>query len=257
MTAPNTNQNENNLSDTPINEEPQVPAWQVAVFEAHQARMRAETEANELRNRINQAPPREPDPIPEGEVFNNPAQFLSRIRNEIKESTAPLNSFIVEFQRKENYQRLKNHIRSTLGADQLATFQRAEPYIDSHFLNNPQLVPDIPTFQTVLQNVIGQMAMNGTLFPVQPNNNNNSNRNNSNMNQNPPTIPPNVRPSGPPANNSPLVQVELTENERRLARESNLSPEEYVIMRDTDPNQSGTAWKKILADRKARANGGQ
>lgn len=222
--------------------EPQIPAWQAAVFEANQRANRAEQIAAQLQHQQS-APPIPPvTPLEPGDVFQNPELFRNRINQDMANTVAPINNFMQEMQRERNYNRLKSSIKAQ-NPGQAASLAQIEHLIDNEFLhNNTTLSIDPMTFANVVRTIVGGLYLQGAFNqPNQPNQ------------STPPVIPPNTRPSAPLPRTTSAPKFDessLSENERRLMREQGMTVEEFITMRDTPPNEVTTVWKAILQKRK-------
>lgn len=231
-----------------------IPVWQKVVFESNQAaareRIRAENAERELAEL--RRPTIVEEPLVEGEPFANPAKFLDRIQRAMDKSVGPVNEFMATQNRNAAYNKLKNSIKRGANADALANFAKLEPLIDQAYEDDPSLSITTQEFERQIKMAVGTLTLSGgfgnnTPAPRVPN-------------RDPKMIPPSVRPTPSVIRNDNRNEVDvsqLTENERRLAREAGMTPSEYVRMRDTPDHDQGEMWRTIKAERKVRAAGGR
>lgn len=229
----------------------QIPAWQATLFEANQSRLRAEERARQLEAQLAQNQPKPIEtPLEPTDIIQNPENVIQRINRDMAQQVAPLNEYIKNQQRLQKYAQLK-----ALAKQQVPAFAQIEHLVDSQFNNNPLLQPDEPTLVAVIQNVLGALHLQGAFNQPNPLINNQI----QNPNQNNQMIPPNLPPS-PPARrqiNTPVepTDADLTENERRLAREQGWNPSEFIKMRDASPDQVTAVYRELLKSRKDKKGG--
>lgn len=154
------------------------------------------------------------------------------IREEVAASMVGVNNFIANFQREQDIAKLKNLYRNN---PQFAPiFQHAESHVDALLANASSVNSN--TIQMALLTVggaiaTGQLQIPGFTLGLVGNNNPNPTTNPNPAPRNP-TIPPETpRTTTPlPLNNPTNTNTprQLTESERRLARSSNLTDEQYL-----------------------------
>ena len=188
-----------------------------------------EDTAKEQNRRLNEqaaAPPaQQQEPEPEGDFFADPRQVL---RQEMDRMMAPIRSEIASMKAGDAAAQAWAEV-TTMFPD----FETWRPYIDR--LIQMQGITDITsgTLQSLYYTAKGYAASQGIDVGAQqggvnvPPQNQGGNR---------PPPPPQNRPSSAPLpnqNTAPKTR-ELTENERRLAREWKMSPAEYIAMQELD-----------------------
>lgn len=201
----------------------------------------------EQSNRIqqlleSQSQPSQPTPVPvdpekqKVDFFNKPHDVVREIvQAELRSAIQPLQEFVQGFRAESTYDKLKNAFRND---------SRFQPYwdaavesaVDSVMLSGKVEV-NTANMQSAIIQAIGLKNLGmlpgatapsvnqpGTATPVQPNNQNMVN-------------PPHLRPSSPPPpSNNPRQPVrQLTENERRLARENHMTDQEYLDWIEVPP----------------------
>lgn len=187
------------------------------------ARERAELQRQIDELRTANAPRAEP--VSGADFLQDPSRHIASIvAAEIRNQVAPLNDFVQQTQRQSAYTNLKNQLRMDPGF--AAILPQIEAELDQQASGlNPMRIEAIAM---MAQTLYGQKAMRGLLTPV-------------------PTIPLNTqpvvnRPVNPsptpsaPANNTqaPVVKVNLTEDERRIARFNNMTDEQYHAYMHSD-----------------------
>jgi hypothetical protein len=199
-----------------------------ALQEAEGKRKTLERELEEARARTQQ-------PVIDDSSLT-PEQLISR---EVKKSVQPLLDEFSQFRlanQQTQYQVIKNQFRQL---PQISPyFTQLEPYIDQEMQGKE---PTVQNLHAATAKVIG-MAMlqsNPQQNNQQPQFQQQPPQQNQNPNQNP-MLPPQVRPSNPPAptrNGPNKPNRQLTELEKRVAREQGLSEEQYLEWLDVDPAQ--------------------
>lgn len=174
----------------------------------------------------------QPDPQ---QFWNDP---INTINNLIGRQVAPLNDFAQQIQQQNAYLMLKNQYRNQPG------FNVIEPLVDQ-FMAGQQ--PTHANFQIAVQRAVGQIAITNpqALFGQQQNqgtqtqvNQQQQQQQNNQPGGDPSIIPINrgnnqqahMRPSQVPANRTTDTQQKhrpLTENERRICKEMNITEERY------------------------------
>lgn len=161
----------------------------------------------------NNQPPA-PPPLTRDEFFENPQALIDRIAQQQQQQMAPLLEFRNQYQRQQSYYFNKSTVAK---APQFARFwQHIEPQLDAYFAQNPNIDPNVQAISFIASSILGGLAAsNPAIFAQQaaPNT------------QVPPTIPSlPPTPSGQPS----IPMRQLTENERRLAAERGMTPEQWL-----------------------------
>jgi hypothetical protein len=156
------------------------------------------------------------------EYFTSPRTV---IREELKETVKPLVDFVSSFRQENEYEKIKNRLRADPQFKRV--LEIGEAYIDQSMQGQPVSEDAV---RAVALSVAGAAALGmlpgASITETQPK----PKQQGGNVN-----IPPNIRPSAPPQSPEPKQTVrELTENERRLARENKMSPEEYLAWLEAD-----------------------
>lgn len=207
-----------------------------------QALVEAETKRKELERQLEAANVRQqPAPIPESEL--SPAQLIERA---VASQVAPLReqfSGFMQTQQQNTYQQIKNSFRTL--PQFTGFFTQIEAYLDQEMQGKAITVENV---QNSLATVIGRIQMQAAL---QPQNNNPQNQqqpinpqqpqmpNNPQQQQRPqnPNMPAHLRPSAPPLPNrngagtlTPAgnERYQLTELQKRVARENRLTDDQYI-----------------------------
>lgn len=263
----NTNQNNNQN-----NNQNQMPAWQTAIYESNRLRQEAETRAANAERALSQRTEETNNSqikLDPNVMLNEPEKFAARINQDIQRQTAPLNEFVAQQRKQQEYVMNKNRVRMTNPniAPAFPIGGPIEQQLDQAFLSQPNFDISENGIFLKITSMVGTLLLSGALNNNQNNNNNqnqnqnqnNNQNNNSNNNQNNQNnmMPPHLRPSGTAIHqNNNNQNVQLNENERRIARESGMTNEEFATMRDTPPNKAEAAWNEIIAARKANNNKG-
>jgi hypothetical protein len=198
-----------------------------------------EAEIKRLNDRLNAPPPVAPKVVtPEDNqrFFSEPVSAVKDlVSSELERQLAPLLKFVGGMQQTTAYDNLKNQIKAN---PRLAkVLQENETYVD-------QLMKGADPTESNITAAILQIAgaraaglLDDQIPVTAPVQNppvpviNQTPQNPVSM-----TNPPHLRPSSPPApreNNAPKLR-ELTENERRLCREWNMTPAEYLKGQEGD-----------------------
>jgi len=247
------------------NEDPPIDRqWQALLYENNNARLAAQQEAERLRKELEEArrtPPTPPAPLEPGVVHTDPERFAQRVLSDVRETIRPMNDTLASMQRKNDYHDIKTRLKAQ-NPHLVQLIGQLEPILDKTFLvDNPNFVVNEPAVVAQIKLLIADAALANMQNPGRnPPPNPNPNPPPA---SNPPArndiIPPHLQPSARvPATSDPAIPKvptvnDLNENERRLAREKGYTPEEFIIMRDTPPDQFEAAWRKIKEDRKKRS----
>lgn len=232
--------------DIPGNkEDDKVPAWQSAVYEARQREIAKNEEIARLQAELDKRTPpvKEEVTLEQGDTFNNPEKFRQVIQNDLNRAVAPLNDFVAQTKRQQDYQNLKAQFIQAQPA-----IRQIEHLIDQEYRSNPNLSVDSNTLFATIERVVGRIAMSGGF--------NNNTQQTPKQDTN--VIPPNNIPpsrSAPTPAKAKINEADFTENDRRLARENGMSLEEYSIMRDCPPHEAAAKWDEIRKARKAAKGG--
>lgn len=199
-----------------------------AYIESERERIRLQQENETLRNQSQQN--QHPDfTQANAEYFSKPAETISRmISEEVTRTISPIAQKFEQFTRGQSYLALKSNYR------QIPNFNLIEANVDQIMAN---LEPTAANMNGAIQMAIGQLTLQGHQFitPVAPQVPNN------------PVTPPNLPPSPPPA---PVLQsnnankITLTELQKRVARENNMTDEQYISYLLADSKEVITMEKK-------------
>jgi hypothetical protein len=199
----------------------------------------AEGKRKDLEKQLEDANRNRQAPIDDSNL--SPEQLIER---HVAKSVKPLLDEFSQFRQSQQattYQTLKNQFRTM--PNLAPYFTQMEPYIDQDMQGKE---PTAKNLQDTIARVIGLAMMQGSTGQNnnQPNNNQpqNNPQNNQPQNQNTPNnmLPPHVRPSNPPPpnrQNGGKVYRQLTELEKRVAREQGKTPEQYLDWLDVPPDQ--------------------
>jgi hypothetical protein len=151
------------------------------------------------------------------------------VREELKETVQPLIDFKEEVKGQGEYERLKSRLKVDPKFSVFLGNPQVERMVDEMMVNNPK---DEQHLYGVIAGLRGAMALGDVPTPQGLN---------LGAAPNAPvdtSIPPHLRPSPPPLPEGKKegdVKVrDLTENERRLARERGMKPEEYLAWIDEE-----------------------
>jgi hypothetical protein len=175
--------------------------------------------------------PEEPAPeeISSDEFWNNPGTNVHRIvRQVLKEEIEP-------FKRDLSYSQ-RAQARSSL-RQEFNDFDSMEPYIDKIIETNNFPNPNDPGLLRTLYFTAKGMAASGA--PGMTTSTSKESTKSENSSRQPRPAPPQHRPSGAPlpAEAGSKKKVSLSEEEKRLAREWGMSGEEFVALRDANPDE--------------------
>lgn len=162
------------------------------------------------------------------EFWNNPVEALNRA---LKETVAPLIEFRNEFKATTAYEKIKNEAKSDARFKEFLAQPGVEQQMDQLMSKNPS--PTHESFGATLMGLRGAMELGIVPRPVV------TEPPKKDAPPTPPidmtTIPPHMRPSSAPTpkpgETAPKLR-ELTENERRLARENKMTDAEYIEFSD-------------------------
>lgn len=197
-----------------------------------------EKEARIKQLEAQQQQKQEPELTPDAQknrFFNEPMTVL---REEIQKTIAPLVQFTQTFQNQQVYDKIKNRFRVDPRFKDI--FPSVESTVD-HIMSQSEV-----TEQNVNAAVLSAIGMYTTgLIPTT----NQQTSSRSAAPQNPQSqqkrdvvTPPHLRPAAPasPSGEKKKEGRELTENERRLARASKMTDEQYLNFIDVDPSSVAT-----------------
>jgi hypothetical protein len=194
--------------ETPIPPTPVIPqpsALELQVAEMQRVMLNQQEEIRRLSNVTR--PPEVPTPPPSPDFYTDPK---GAIRQEVRDSVAPLNAFIETFQRGQLYIANKATLRNSF--PNLAQYWSIlEPKLDQIF-SGGTVDPNFNNLQVAISNIVGQLTLSGQGF-AQP----------------PAVIPPSIpgaAPITPPV--TPVVNYPpLTEQQKVLARYNGMTDEEF------------------------------
>lgn len=257
MTAPKTDPNQNQDPPTPDLENPNPPdpnsppvnsdpptrtyteadlqrthnLYGETLREQTQRAEKLQRELDELRNNSQQQPISDSDLTPE-----------QLIKKHVQESVRPILDEFTQFRLSNQinqYTTIKTQFRQL--PQVAAFFTQIEPYVDQEMQGKE---PTIQNLHAATAKVIGMIQLQGF------NNQNQNQPQNQNLNQpqnnpdpqnqprNDSMRPPHLRPSNPPAPNrsgNGPVRRQLTELEKRVAREQGKTEDEYLAWLDVPP----------------------
>ena len=136
------------------------------------------------------------------------------IRQEVKDSIAPLNAFISMFQRAQAYNAAKPNIKAAY-PNLTAQWNLIEPQLDRMF-GTGETEASPQNVNMVMNNIVGSMLMNNPTVFSNP--------------ATPAVIPPSINPAAPvtPLAPNSTVPVVLTEQQKVLARYNGMTDEEFA-----------------------------
>lgn len=225
-TSQQTENQETQTSNTDV-----LSLMQETLRETHQRAQAAEAEKLQMQQRIweleqqrNQPVVQQQEEVPT-DFFQDPKKVLAA---EIAKQVAPLNDFTKKLQRQEAYNNLKAQFM--MHPQYGPALQQIGAYVDQVMANQD---PSPQNMVNAIQSVIGQLILQNPHLVAQP----------QPVQQQQPqrqqvVTPPHLRPSGAPtpSNNAgnPASYEERakthpwTENERRLARENNMTMAQWL-----------------------------
>jgi hypothetical protein len=184
-------------------------------------------------------PPEPTSQEKDAKFWSNPTQVL---QEQLRQTVEPLVEFKNEYTRAQKLAQIKNQLRQD---PQFASvLERAENLVDQLMTGQE---PTLASVRAAIYGVRGAAemgAIEGLSFAEQGQR--------AMAQQNAPINPPHVRPSAP---NTPSqkraapTEPNLTENERRLAREYGMTPVEYVDWRDNESTKVDD-WKELGKEKK-------
>jgi hypothetical protein len=184
-------------------------------------------ELNKLNSRVTQVEEKIPAPV-EVSTEDRAKKFYQdpqkAIDEAVERAVAPLKDFVRSFKSESQYDKIKNKFKSDERFRPV--FEQYESYIDEAMAKND---PTEANMIGVLSGVVGAANL-GFLRGAPPVNNTTTKEKEKEV-----FTPPHIRPSHtrPPESRDEKPKVrELTENERRLAREKGQSAEEYIAWLD-------------------------
>lgn len=197
------------------------------ILNAYQQQLLEQARENKrLRDELEAArrpAPQPPSPEEEKQFFDAPRTATAQIvRQELEQQVKPINDFVRQMQREQNYTALKSQMRQNPA--QFAYLGQVEHYLDQ--IMQSAAVVDVPTVIAAYNTALGyHISQGGSL--------------NAPSNPTPPTnvpIPPNPRPAPPvtpPSNpRGNKTRPQLTENEKKIARFNGQTDEEFIFWRD-------------------------
>jgi hypothetical protein len=228
--------------DTPISTPPQNPTpnpapstdgnidttvegrnlFMQALRESNNENLRLKQELEQARNQRQPSPDNQVDPWNQ---FTNDPRAL--IREEIQNTTAPLNSFIARYEKQTEIDKLKRMYRSV--PDYAPLFQYAEDQIDNLLMGAGQI--NAQTMEFALMTVAGAIATGKLKIPGFQFGNSNPPTPTPTPAPRSPIIPPNAPRSTPPVpdpTHGTEGARELTETERRFARFNKMTDAEFL-----------------------------
>jgi hypothetical protein len=170
------------------------------------------------------------------------------VREELEQSVAPLRQFVSTFQGADQYSRAKNKFKND--PRYKPVFDKAEAYIDEMMKGqNYQSEEELEgSLRATLLSVVGAVNLGllpGVSFsgdaPVT------TPPSGGGSMTTPAHIPPSPPPGAPPKT---PARRELTENERRLAREWKMTPEEFLDWQDLDSTKVASSTIGIMKEEK-------
>jgi hypothetical protein len=182
------------------------------------------------------APPKTPEPPVAEQNKEFWADPMTVLRRELKETVKPLIEFRDEFKATSQYDRLKADAKNDPRFKDFLAMPGVENQIDQLMSKNPA-----PTAEALNGTIMGlRGAVEFGLVPGLVVTKKEEKPNNADPKQPPPMVdnnvlPPHMRPSAAPAprgDGEKTKTRELSENERRLARERGLSEAAYIELTD-------------------------
>jgi hypothetical protein len=210
---------------------------QTTLADNERARRDAEQRARDLEDQLqqernkNKAPVNVTTELTRDDYFNDPINTINRL---VSAQVKPLNEFTQEMQAQREYEQLKAGYRQ-----QYPAFAQIESTVDQFMIGKPR---NHAGMQSAIREAVGHLALTNPASLNPPTNNNPP------APTNPVTPTPKVpdsqahlRPSNTPSitpvDNNPKRRP-LTENERRLLREQNMTEERYWQLMEAGPNLS-------------------
>lgn len=230
-------------SNTNVVEE--VPAFVLEMSRANQATREANAETERLRAEIhalrNPAPKAPEIKLEEGDAFNNPNKLLDAFRSMLDSTVAPIKKDMAETQRARAYATMKDQIRAANPA-----FAKIEGIVDQIMVG--QEITEGNITRAVEQAVGRLMLSNPSAFTKTSSE---APPNNEPVKTPPPHLSSKPRVPAPDKKADPKYDISnFNENEKRLMREKGLTPKQFVLLRDTDPNSmTPAAYKAIMEDK--------
>ena len=164
------------------------------------------------------------------DILQNPRQL---IQEEIQRAIAPLQQTITGFAVKSQYESLKDQFRAHPQYSAYFSNPQFVAYLDGAMANAQNV--SVQSMSATIAQIVGYMAVNGQLNTPQPAQQQNGQSLQQQVNQQ--IDPPHLRPSSAPlpgsnrqVNTTPkgTPKRQLTENERRIAREQGFTEDEYL-----------------------------
>jgi len=166
------------------------------------------------------------------EIKNDPTQFLANpqqevtqiVKRELAEAIAPLNQFAQQFQNQNLYGQIKSQLRIQQGLDKV--MPQVEGYLDQQYIHLNPL--NAGAVAGLMMTILGQIQA-GFLAPLVAQT--------QTITTGKPLPNPSLVPSPPKVpDKQPDTAVELTENQRRVARIQGMTDAEYVSWMNSSGN---------------------
>lgn len=158
--------------------------------------------------------------------FERPGENIAQlIEKEVQKSINPIAQEFRQYTRLQQYQTLKNNYRS------LPNFTVLESLVDQLMINQEPIASNMNAAITM---AIGQLTLAGQYSHQQVPQNNTR------------VLPPNLAPSNPPApqHQSNPTKINLTEMQKRVARENGMTDEQYISYLTADSKEVITMERK-------------
>lgn len=184
------------------------------------------------------------------EFWNNPVEALNRA---LKETVAPLIEFRNEYKATTAYDKIKNDAKADARFKDFLAQPGVEQQIDQLMSKNP--APTHEAFGATVMGLRGAMELGIVPRPVVDKKPDELPKPPIDMT----TIPPHMRPSSAPTpkqgDTAPKLR-ELTENERRLARENKMTEAEFIEFSDDVKPLDVVDYKTTIEKERAKAKEG-
>jgi hypothetical protein len=252
----------------PTNQTPPVPQGRIyteedmkTVHELYGQTLREnETRLQTLQAQLNQALPQQNNqqqqqPASMDDLLSNPSNVIGA---EIEKRLQPITGFIASLQQNNLYTQLKDTFKRHPQFASFFTIPNAENLLDQQVAQMPAGTLNTNSLAGMITQIFGYMSFNGMVpqqqvvnNPQQPINQFNQQQqqqpiNNIQQPNNMNNVPPHLRPSAPPMpngmqgpNTTPKGNPRrpLTELEKRVARENNMSADDYIDWITVDSTQ--------------------
>jgi hypothetical protein len=206
-----------------------------------------ESRLQELLRQRNQPAQQQPQSQPQDDDFLSNGRAI--IAEEIEKRLQPFGQFIQQQQAQTVYGQLKEQFKKHPNFSQFFAIPNAELTLDQQVAQMPPATVNVQSVAGLISQIFGFMTLNGQ---VQQNQGNFQqpinlpvNQPSNQSNPMPSNNPPHLRPSAPPMpsgggqNLTPKgnSRRQLTELERRLARENRMSDDDYIDFLNEDPTR--------------------